>query len=433
MQHATGTVIMWAALGGWLAWAIVAGWPWRRQRRFTLRAVLRAPAERIWKAYNPHLGDPNAAPFHEAIVSIERVQDDPPTHDTVSDTSGGYRTHLTTVRHATLAELPNQMCVTRILAIDGRADPFGPEQHERLELRTAGDGTEVTLAWTGETKTLGQFLRLRRAYQRYLGRLQRFCESGVVPTRARRPWWASAALTTAAIASFAIAFGARLAALLTIVLVIHEFGHWLAMRITGQPAPRIMLLPFFGGVTIANHPHKTLFRDAFCAIMGSGLSVVSSGAILLAAQWLNPAGLDAHALHRLTQGGPAYTGVWLVVSFALASGLTNLFQLLPFLPLDGGQALRAVLQSLRAEWARLVMFAITGLGVSAALYVGYPLLAGLFVLGSLQAWHMSREPPKARPMQAAELGLIGAAYVATAAAHAGVTLYALHWFGRTLL
>ena len=57
---------------------------------------------------------------------------------------------------------------------------------------------------------------------------------------------------------------------------LHEFGHWIAMRFTGQPAPRIMLVPFFGGVTLANHPHKTLFRDAFCALMGAGVSALPS-------------------------------------------------------------------------------------------------------------------------------------------------------------
>src|SRR5262249_10532684 len=160
------------------------------------------------------------------------------------------------------------------------------------------------------------------------------------------------ALSLVALASFALWLGWMAALLLAAVLFVHEFGHWLAMRLTGQPSPRMMLLPFFGGVTLANHPHRTLFDDAVCALMGAGISALPCLASLIVAWQMGPFRQD--------------DGVWRwMMMIAFAFGTLNLLQLLPFLPLDGGQVLRALMQSFHAAWARRILIGISAGGVLA--------------------------------------------------------------------
>jgi hypothetical protein len=60
-------------------------------------------------------------------------------------------------------------------------------------------------------------------------------------------------LSILAVGTFALWLGWIGAVMLTAVLILHEFGHLIAMRLTGQPA-RAMRVPLFGDVALANHP-----------------------------------------------------------------------------------------------------------------------------------------------------------------------------------
>src|SRR5262249_52320409 len=137
------------------------------------------------------------------------------------------------------------------------------------------------LSWRGETATLGQYVRLRRWHAGYLQNLKRYAETGTIVARRRSS--PALVLSIVAFASFVVWLGWTTALLVAAALIVPESGHWLAMRLTGQPAPRMMLVPFFGGVTLATHPHKTLFKDAFCALMGAGFSAIPCLALLVMA------------------------------------------------------------------------------------------------------------------------------------------------------
>jgi Zn-dependent protease len=230
------------------------------------------------------------------------------------------------------------------------------------------------------------------------------------------------AVSALAIASFGFVFGWIVGLVLTLALVIHEFGHWLAMRLTGQPAPRVMLLPFLGGVTIANHPHKTLFNDAFCALMGAGFSALPALALLIALvrlDWAIPLlGLDGSSFQTMGTVG-------LLARSALVIGAINLFQLLPFLPLDGGQVLRALMQSFGARWAKHVLLGIGGAGMAGSAYLGDPLMAGIVGIGMLQSWHLTGTPTAARPMSGIGATAILAAFLLTAAIHGAAAFQGL--------
>src|SRR5262249_44262945 len=122
----------------------------------------------------------------------------------------------------------------------------------------------------------------RRAFARQLDQAATFFATGEVPVAAgtRRKLLISVAVSVLAVASFALWLGWLAGLLLAAVLLLHEFGHWLALRLTGQSSPRMMLIPFFGGLAIPEHQHKSAFDEAFCALMGAGLSAVVCAVLL---------------------------------------------------------------------------------------------------------------------------------------------------------
>jgi hypothetical protein len=242
-----------------------------------LEANIAAPAERIWKAFAEHLADADAAALHTSIVSIKEVHQDPPTHEYVVDTTGGRGTHHRTVQIEILQAHAGEYQETRTIQQDGKPLPYGPEHTETVQLQPVPSGTKVTMTWRGETANWGEFIARRIDSRAWLQEVKQFYESGDVPPKrigTSLRW--SLTLSLIAVGTFVLGFGWLPGLFLTAALILHEFGHWIAMRFTGQPAPRIMLVPFFGGVTLANHPHKTLFRDAFCALMGAGVSALPS-------------------------------------------------------------------------------------------------------------------------------------------------------------
>lgn len=208
------------------------------------------------------------------------------------------------------------------------------------------------------------------------------------------------------------------------------------MRLTGQPAPKMLLIPFFGGVAVANHPHRTLFDDAFCALMGPGLSAVPTLALLLAA-WVLGVPDMAEFTNSMTSveavgdlARPVKMSLALgAVALATAFGGLNLLQMVPVLPLDGGQVLRAYLQSFGASWARRILLALASVGILGLGYAGDYILAGILALGALQAWYLGNEAPKARPMSPAGATVLGLGYLATAGIHAGALYYGLRVMG----
>jgi hypothetical protein len=255
---------------------IVLSWPFRRERELRFRRRIAAPRERVWDTYANNPDDPRSAALHKGLISARRVSDDPVVHEYILDASCGHGTHLVPIRSETRIERRPELSEQHTCEIDGKPDPFGAQSVERLELQEHSGGTIAALTWRGETRTLWQFLHMRFFLAGYIGRLQKICESEkVAPTAApRRSLWWSLSLSLLAVASFALWVGWAFALIISVVAILHEYGHWLAMRLTGQPAPRMMLVPFFGGIAVANHPHKTQFDDTFCSLMGAGLSAL---------------------------------------------------------------------------------------------------------------------------------------------------------------
>lgn len=439
MDDAGGAALMSADLYLWavaalILVAIVLFWPLRRTFRFRLERVIAAPRDRVWNTYQYDPDCPYSVALHTEVVAWRTLPDDPAIEEHVVDLSKGSGTVLTTVRFQTLAEQEPEFVRVRVCDIDGRPYPFGREHSDTFELFEHPGGTRVVQSVQFETQALWQFFALRGSLSHTLSRIQVFCETGALPEpRLGRSFWVCLGLSVLAVGSFALWLGWIGALLLAAVLVVHEFGHWLAMRMTGQPAPRLLLLPFLGGVAVANHPHKSQFDDAFCCLMGPGFSALPCLFFLLVAFVLGVPELYEGWQDVISDFTIPELVALLAVLLASTVGVVNALQLLPLLPLDGGHILRTVVQSFRAAWARPVLLLLAGLGMAGSALAGAYILAAVLALGALQAWWMKHDISAPRPMETSAIVVICLGYGLVLAVHAGAVIYSLRLFQIELL
>lgn len=158
------------------------------------------------------------------------------------------------------------------------------------------------------------------------------------------------------------------------VLLFHEFGHALAMRALGYRGLSVLVLPFLGAVAIGRKDDAGPWQK---------LAVLLAGPL--------PGLLLSVVCLRLGMQEPQERD-WLITVGAAAFGI-NLFNLLPFTPLDGGQMVETFLFARRPR-LRFVFFAVS---VAALVVIGLALdnkvLAGaglVLALGLPAAWKRAR-------------------------------------------
>lgn len=403
--------------------------PWRRTRHITLQAAIAAPPARIWKINNYDPNDPHSAALHEKVVAAKTIQESPEIVELTLDMSGGHGTNLMTVCEEIVEDRSPEYSVSRLVAVDDKPYPFGEESLCTVKLSETEGGTLLTTHWRGETESLWQYIAIWRELRSHDRKLKQLSETENLPLPATKSGfpWKIVTISAVALASFILLFGWIGAGVLLVILVIHEFGHWLAFRMSGHPAPRIMLIPFLGGVAVGNHPHKSHFDEAFCALMGPAFSILPVAALLVFVAVMAPPSLTAVPGWFL----PAQhlDGLAKYITFAgpllLAFGAFNALQMLPILPLDGGQVLRATIHSVNAVWARRVLLLAAGAAVMGFLWIGDYILASIAALGGTGALHMNSGPSSVRPMGALSLSVIGIGYVVTLAVHVGTAVYGL--------
>lgn len=207
------------------------------------------------------------------------------------------------------------------------------------------------------------------------------------------------ALITGALtfASFFALFGWSAAAMLIAVILVHEFGHVIAMRWAGIPVRGIYFVPFFGGVAIGDGKVKSEVERGLVALMGPGFSLLTTALLLfLSAQSNDPT----------------------VRQLALISALLNGFNLLPIFPLDGGHIAQALLSRAGFEAVRAFQAVTMFAGGALALWAGDFVLAGLLLLFAPSALAPRRDGASLPPISVAHLAWLAAAYAATFAFYA---------------
>lgn len=417
-----------------VAVALVHMWPYRQYREIVVRRRIAAPRERIWDTYFTNPDNALSAAFHDTLVSSRTVSNDPEIIEFVTDASGRHGTHHSAVQLETLvSERPERTAVRRV-RIDDQPPPEGEDNIEDMQLVDGPGGTMATLTWRGQTQTFGQYRERRNHLNQYMNSLKTFCESGQgtsVP-RATQSTLKCIGLTALAIGSFTFLFGWILAFILSLAIVFHEFGHWLAMRMTGQPKPLITLVPFLGGVAVPNHPHKTQFDSAVVALAGAGLSILPCLALLGGGIALGVPDLVKSA--KVSMAGEAGISPGRVLlSIAYLIAILNGLQLLPVLPLDGGQVVRSVIESAGARRARAILLGLACAGVVCFGLLEDYILAAILVLGAMQAWHLGEAKTTARPMGRTGLAIIGISYGLVFGIHAGIIAYAMQMLGYEFL
>ncbi len=195
-----------------------------------------------------------------------------------------------------------------------------------------------------------------------------FAYSRSAATRENAPshWLAKLALFGGSAVLGAVAFGMALSweilpALLG-VLLFHELGHLAAMRLSGYRDLNVFFIPFLGAAVSGRKDDATPWQRLFVYLAGPLPGLV----------------LGAVCLYLAVDADPAWSG-WLFLVGLLALVL-NFLNLLPFLPLDGGRIVEALL------FARLPRLRFAFLALSAALLAtagAYATDAVLVVVGGL--------------------------------------------------
>lgn len=194
-------------------------------------------------------------------------------------------------------------------------------------------------------------------------------------------------------ASFFAIFTPSDAAMLVILILIHELGHVAGMKWVGQPVRGIYFVPFLGGVAVSADRYRNEGERGLVALMGPGFCVLTTALIMfLAQQTENP------LLHNL----------------AILSAILNGFNLLPVLPLDGGHIAQSLLSRTSGNLIRgfnaltILAGAMVAVAIEAYSLLLILLLVSPLIFSKSAAKH-SQLPPLTRP-QTAWLAL---AYIAT--------------------
>ncbi len=221
-------------------------------------------------------------------------------------------------------------------------------------------------------------------------------------------------LSVAAILWFVIDLGLWPGLMLIATIVAHEGGHLWSMRRHGVPA-KATLVPFFGGLAYGSKPMPSDASDAEMILMGPVFGF-GFGALLFGLAQILPE-----------------QEFWLAASgMAL---IVNGFNLLPILPLDGGQLMPLLLRRFGQQVVTGVSLGMVAAGVGLAWWLSSVVLLVLIVaLGTMIAFSAPRGIT--RPAMSTTTAMtVLAAYLGLILAHA-IIVFAIidvlefsDWFG----
>ncbi len=171
------------------------------------------------------------------------------------------------------------------------------------------------------------------------------------------------ALAGASVAGYAWLFSLEFALVLIACLVAHEYGHVKAMQYFGIKTKGIYLVPFVGGLAVADDKINTRWQDVVISIMGPCFGLMMSVLCLI--------------LYGLTE-------LELFAGAAVLGSLLNLFNLLPILPLDGGHVIKSISFSMRSWIGLSVCTAGIVLGAFISYVFGLFLLVFFLIIGMIE-------------------------------------------------
>lgn len=373
---------------------------WRRPVSLVRMIHVQRPVDEVWRSVDHAYGELDWQQYLDSHATSNDGRSVTLSHSMRRDDGSRVEWQLS---FDIVERVPGKLIRLERAGVDGQA------QDDRLldysiELEPRGNGTQVRLRERWGPRSLTGFALAHMDAAQQLARLKAWCETGKTKPGGSHGWTTviiSVASLAATAAAFSVLLGWQVGLIFVGLLVLHELGHLISFRLIGQPWGKIIFLPFLGGVAVSRVPHLRLADDAFCAIMGAGLSIIA----------LVPAVLVS--LYDI--GSPGFQSVAFVM--AAIAGALNLLNLLPVFPLDGGRVLRAVLQSLLPDHVRTSMF-FTAVAVAAGgVYFQNPVLAAIAVVAFFQSTRLGPARHDIEPMNGAGAAVMCMAYLSLTAAH----------------
>ncbi|MCC7251881.1 site-2 protease family protein [Hyphomicrobium sp.] len=367
----------------------------RRRRRYVTATDIKAPRELVWEASSAHSIVLEGTPR----VAIETARR-PGTADIYEGTvSIGERVVPMAYREVELR--PKEAMLIEVLPEgSGPSIALGHDYFVACKLEQRPDSTLLTTVHELTHNTFLGRVTIPLGARLNGRRLRAHCEAMAgSPPRATSK--IGAALLTGALtyASFMYLFDWMFAAVLLVLLLIHEAGHALAMRWVGLPVQGIYFIPFLGGVAVSAAPLKDESERGFVALMGPGFSLLTTGAFVIAA---------------------FATGEPLFQQLALVSAILNGLNLAPVLPLDGGHVLDSALSASDPEFVAIINMLALIAGIGASLYLQWYVLTGLLVLTGPMLVRSGKAKRHAEPITPAGRNWLIAGYLATLAFYIAV-------------
>ncbi|MEW9805101.1 site-2 protease family protein [Mesorhizobium sp. ZMM04-5] len=294
--------------------------------------------------------------------------------------------------------------------------------HFRDDVELAGEdgAVRVTLSRTDRYRGAAFLIFRYFALRRELGKLQVWAQTG----RYRAGGLFEHPLSQFGLACVSVLImwpifgltvgGFVLAAVLTLVVALHELGHMAAFRVAGHRTARMIFVPLLGGIAIGGRPYDSRFEVAFVALMGAGFSAFIVPLAIAACDFSASEGWRFAASVFATLAGIA--------------ALFNLANLVPVWKFDGGQVLRQICPGpvSLAVASFVLLSAVLALGYMAGFPAHLLVVAGAIfaVLSLITAGSGVRPRHELKAMSVPERAALAAALVAVITVHAGGMLWA---------
>lgn len=187
-------------------------------------------------------------------------------------------------------------------------------------------------------------------------------------------------------------------------LLVHEYGHVLAMNRLGMGPARIYIIPFLGGVARSQRLPESEWHGVLVSLAGPAFGLLAAIPFLVG---------------FAIQGDPR----WLQGVFAIA--IINLVNLAPAPPLDGSKALGPVLARIHPVVEKAAMIVIGALAVFWGLANGSYIFAAFLALALYGHLRRGAWRPEGRQLTGGESAKSVGLFLLTTAACVGVALTAL--------
>ena len=202
-----------------------------------------------------------------------------------------------------------------------------------------------------------------------------------IPSWMKHPWMKPlimVALAGAFFLGFSLVFDFRISAALFMVVLVHETGHLIAMKLFHLKTHGIFFIPFLGAGTAPEEPFPSPEIEAVVAMAGPAMGLSWN----IGAYWLGEPFVITYAV----QDASLVFSLILVLHIAVYLNLAlNLVNLLPLLPLDGGRIVRVAL--LRGKKSLVLVGIVTvGGGMALSVLARDVILFIVVLLGGASLW-----------------------------------------------